>query len=189
MHTSNIFWFSIYFGLFYQWFWLWFIDGLGWVRVDWVWQIFCPLDGNGDYKIVDEWVAVNTWTLAYTIQIIEKDTGVTFDANNEIHVAKLHDFVWPYLYEQLNLVNSFGTYGWVMNTILIVICPKLYVDADGYAVDGYPMIMAKSLELSKMYWGDYTWLADPKNRRYKLDMFSFEGILFNVSWGWCWYFL
>lgn len=78
---------------------------------------------------------------------------------------------------------------WLQNTFLIMICPSLYVDEDGYALDGYPMIMAKSLELSKMYWGDYSWLENPKSRELSLDMFSFWLISFNVSWGWWQYIL
>ena len=40
-----------------------------------------------------------------------------------------------------------------------------------------------------MYWGDYSWLEDPKSRELKLDVFSFWAIYFNVNWGWCSYFL
>ena len=49
--------------------------------------------------IVDKWVAVNTWTIALTIEVIEKDTGVDFDFYNETHLKKLKDYTWPYLFE------------------------------------------------------------------------------------------
>lgn len=42
----------------------------------------------------------------------------------------------------------------------------MYVDDEGYALDGYPLMLAKNYELSKMYQGDYSWMADPKNRKH-----------------------
>jgi len=35
--------------------------------MDWVYQIFAPLNEDGNYGIVEEWVNVNTWSIAYTI--------------------------------------------------------------------------------------------------------------------------
>ena len=108
-HAWKAFWWYFIFFLLYQQFWLWIIDGIGIVEADWVWQIFTPLDANVDFKIVEDWVAVNTWTMAYTIEIIENYNGVPFDPTNDSHVFMLWIFTWPYLYEQLNLVNFFGT--------------------------------------------------------------------------------
>lgn len=98
-------------------------------------------------------------------------------------MQKLKDFTWPYVFEQMNLVNYTSWVLWTSNTFWFLFCPQMYVDSDGYALDGYPLMIAKSAELSKMYWGDYSWLEDPYNRKIKLDLFSFFGIVINIMWG------
>jgi hypothetical protein len=130
-------------------------------------------------------VNVNTWTFEYTIAVIEKDTGVDFDATNEVHVQKLKDMTWPYLYEQMNLLNyAGGLYGtWFGMTMWFLLCPTMFVDEDGYALDGFPLMLAKTNQLSAMYWGDYSWLEDPYNRKIPLEVTTFLGTLFNVSSG------
>ena len=50
--------------------------------MDWFWQIFAPLNENGEYEIVDQWVEVNTWTMAYTVKVIEKETARPWDATD-----------------------------------------------------------------------------------------------------------
>lgn len=59
----------------------------------------------------------------------------------------------------------------------------MYIDEDGYAKDGYPLMMAKSMQLTGMYWGDYSWMEDPFNRKIKYDMFSPTWTLINVIFG------
>ena len=105
VYQWNIFWWGLLFYFFFQFFWLFILDGIGWIEMDGIYQIFAPLNGNGEYGIVDDWVNVNTWTFQYTIEVIEKDTGVAFDMDNETHMQKLKDFTWPYLFEQMNMIN------------------------------------------------------------------------------------
>lgn len=128
---------------------------------------------------------VNTWTFEYTIEVVEKDTGVDFDATNEVHIQKLKDLTWPYLYEQMNLINGFdGLLGaWFDNTIWFLLYPTMYVDEDGNALDGYPLMLAKSNKLSAMYLGDYSWMEDPFNRKMPLDVGTFFGTLVNITLG------
>lgn len=182
-HYWNIFWWTLGASFFFQFFWLWILDGWGWLDMDWVYQIFAPLNEDGHYGIVEEWVTVNTWTMAYTIEIIEKDTGVTFDATNETHMQKLKDYTWPYIFEQMNLINIMDGSSWMTNTFWFLFCPQMYVDNDGNALDGYPLMLAKSHELSKMYWGDYSWLEDPYNKKIKLELLTFFGTFINIIWG------
>jgi hypothetical protein len=122
-HYWNYFWWALLMGLFFQWFWLWILDAWGWIDMQWVYQIFAPLNDDGHYDIVDQWVVVNTWTLAYTREVIEKDTGVDFDPSNETHMQKLKDFVWPYIFEQMNLINVTSYSLWWLNTFWIFWCP------------------------------------------------------------------
>lgn len=133
--------------------------------------------------IVDKWVAVNTWTIALTIEVIEKDTGVDFDFYNETHLKKLKDYTWPYLFEQMNLINFFESMMWLTNTLYFIWFPRMYIDDEGYARDGYPLMIARSLQLSEMYMGDYSWLVDPTNKKLKLEAFSFLKIVLNIFWG------
>ena len=63
---NNLIWAGALY-LFFDWFWLFVLDGWGWIEMDWVYQIFAPLNEDGDYGIVEEWVNVNTWSIAYTI--------------------------------------------------------------------------------------------------------------------------
>lgn len=186
-HSWNTFWWSLLLSIFFQWGWMWVLDAWGWIDVQWVYQIFAPLDENGNYGIVDDWVNVNTWTFAYTIEIIEKDTGVAFDATNETHMKKLKDFTWPYLFEQMNLINVIMGPMWFYDTLWFMFCPGMFVDEDGYAHDGWALMIAKSHELSKMYWGDYSWLEDPYNRKIEINLFTFIGTTINILWGFCMY--
>ena len=122
------------------------------------------MNDKGEYGIVDEWVAVNTWTLAYTMEVIEKDTGAKFDPENEEHIQALKDYTWPYLYETMNLITIWDMLMYPENLFWFWCFPEMYVDSKGIALDGYPLMLAKSFELSKMYTGDYSWLKDPTNR-------------------------
>ena len=144
-------WWIAFFYLFVNVFWLWVLDAWGWLEMDWFWQMFAPLDANGNYSIVDEWVEVNTWTMAYTVKVIEKESGKPWDANDLQHVQMMKDYTWAYLYEQMNLLNYITVYFWLTNTFWMYLCPTMYIDDEGYALDGYPLMMAKSYELSKMY--------------------------------------
>lgn len=120
-------------------------------------------DMGGEKGVNDEWIGTNTWTLDLTIEAIEKGLGEKFDAKNEAHMMLMKDLTWPYLYETLNLVNTFESSMFITNSVLFYIYPDLYVHADGKAKDGYPKMIATSHQLSKMYQGDYSWLEDPTN--------------------------
>lgn len=85
------------------------------------------------------------------MKALENGLGEPFDSKNEIHMKLLKDLTWPYLFETLNLVNTYEGYTYIMNSVLFYIMPSLYVDEKGYARDGYPMMVATSHELSKMY--------------------------------------
>ena len=183
VHGWNYFWWMLLFYFFFEFFWLWILDGWGLIEMDWLYTIFAPKDEDGHYRFIDDWVAVNTWSFAYTIEVIEKDTGVAFDANNETHMLKLKDFTWPYLFEQMNMINYLESSMWITNTFWFLLCPQMYVDGDGNALDGYPLMMAKSHELSKMYWGDYSWMLHPFTRELKIDQFTFFGTMVNILWG------
>ena len=65
--------------------------------------------------------------------------------------------------------------------------PELYVDNNGKAKDGYPMLVAKSHELSKMYQGDFDWLKDPLNDDLEIDQFTFVRTFINILYGEFWY--
>ena len=188
-HAWNYIWWGLLLGLFFEFFWLFVLDGWGWIKMDWIYESLAPKDQNGNYSIVDNWVKVNTWTFEYTIEVIEKDTGVTFDPTNETHMKKMKDYTWPYLHEQMNLLNLYESHTWELNTIWFLFCPQMYMDDDGYAKDGYPLMVAKSHELSKMYWGDYSWMQNPLNRKLKLDSFTFVKTFLNILWGEFIYFL
>jgi hypothetical protein len=43
----NTFWWAVLFSLFFQFFWLWIFDAWGWIEMDWVYQIFAPLNEDG----------------------------------------------------------------------------------------------------------------------------------------------
>ena len=182
-YAWNGFWWGLLLSLFFSWFWLWILDAWGWLEMDWVYQIFAPLNGDGNYGIVDDWVSANTWTFKHTIEVIEKEQGVSFDANNDLHMQKLKDFTWPYLYEQMNMLNFLESSMWFTNTFWFLLCPTMYVDDDGNALDGYPLMMAKSNQLSLMYLGDYSWMQDPYNRKIPLDLFTWFGTLLNICLG------
>lgn len=111
-HNWNIFWWSILLGFFFNFFWLWILDAWGWIEADWFWQILAPLNDKGEYTVVDEWVSVNSWTLPYTMEVIEKETGAKFDVKNEDHMQALKDYTWPYIYETMNLINIYDTMMW-----------------------------------------------------------------------------
>ena len=181
-HAWNGFWWGLLFTLFFNFWWLWILDAWGWVEMDGIYQIFAPLNDNGEYGIVDDWVNVNTWTFQYTIEVIEKDTGVAFDMTNETHMQKLKDFTWPYIFEQLNMIN-YSSNMFLTHTFWILLCPSMYVDEEGMALDGFPLMLAKSHQLSLMYWGDYSWMNDPYNRKLPLDVTTFIGTFINVIWG------
>lgn len=151
--------------------------------MDWFWQIFTPLDADGNYSIVDQWVEVNTWTMAYTVKVIERESNKPWDANDLQHIQMMKDYTWAYLYEQMNPLTYFTFTTWLTNTCWIILCPTMYVDDQGYALDGYPLMLAKSYELSKMYQGDYSWIADPRSRKVKLEWNYFFDTLYNVLYG------
>ena len=46
----------------------------------------------------------------------------------------LNDATWPYLYETLNLVNTFEGNMAITNTVLFYLLPELYIDNDGNAL-------------------------------------------------------
>lgn len=185
----NLYWVLVIY-LFHQFFFLFILDGWGWFEMDPFYEIIAPRDKVGNYEIVDKWVEENTWTLAMTIQVVENELGVRFDPSNTNHIAKLRDYTWPYIYEQMNIHNALTLNPGIMftNTFWIILCPSMYVDEEGYALDGYPQMLAQSNELSKMYWGDYSWLEKPKRRDLKLDAFTFFGTWINNLWGACVYY-
>jgi hypothetical protein len=183
VYTWNAFWYGLLFGLFFEFWALWIFDGLGWIEMDWVYQIFAPLNDEGEYAFIDDWVSVNTWTFKYTIEVIEKDTGVPFDLGNETHMNKLKDYTWPYVYEQMNLVNRFAGGMWLTNALWFTLCPQMYVDEEGIALDGYPLMLAKSFELSKMYNGDFSWMQDPYNRKIPITFMTFIDTAINITIG------
>lgn len=67
--------------------------------------------------------------------------------------------------------------------------PDMYVDSKGIALDGYPLMLAKSYELSKMYLGDYSWLKDPTKRDLSLDQSTMLGTIWNIVIGNIYYLL
>jgi len=87
----------------------------------------------------------------------------------------------------MNLLTRIEGGMFYTNTFWFLFCPQMYIDDEGYALDGYPLMIAKSEQLSLMYWGDYSWLEDPYNKQLKLDLFSFWRIVFNTYWGLGWY--
>ena len=182
-HNWNVFWWAILFNIFFNFFWVWILDAWGWIEADWFWQILAPLNDKGEYTVVDDWVAVNTWTLPYTMEVIEKDKGVKFDVKNEDHMQELKDYTWPYIYETMNLINYYDVMMWPINAFWFMCMPSMYVDSNGIALDGYPLILAKSYELSKMYTGDYSWLEDPTNRQLTLDESTLFGTIWNILIG------
>jgi hypothetical protein len=141
------------------------------------------LNDEGNYTVVDEWVSVNTWSLPYTMEVVEKDLGVKFDVKNKEHIQVLKDYTWPYLYETMNLINIWDYAMWPTNAFYLWLFPDMYVDSNGIAKDGYPLILAKSYELSKMYKGDYSWLEDPTKRDLPLDQWTLLGTMFNIFIG------
>lgn len=155
-----------FFSFFFE---LWILDAWGWLEMDWFWQIFAPLDDNGNYGVVDDWVAVNTWTMAYTTKVIERESGKSWDASDEQHLQMMEDYTWAYIFEQMNALNAVSIISWYPNTFWMIFCPNMYVDDQGNALDGYPLMMAKSYEMSKMYIGDYSWLNDPRSRTLKFE--------------------
>ena len=101
-------------------------------------------DTGGEKGVTDEWISVNTWTMEYTMDAIERSLGEKFDPKNEAHMMLLKDLMWPYIYETMNLINIFDTSMVVTNSVLFYIYPDIYVDANGKAKDGYPSMVASS---------------------------------------------
>ena len=101
----------------------------------------------------------------------------------------LNDATWPYLYETLNLVNTFEGNMAITNTVLFYLLPELYIDNDGNALDGYPKLAASSHELSKMYQGEFTWLDEKTSTDLKIDQFTFIRTLINIYYGEFWYMI
>ena len=133
VHMFNfIFWGSAL-SLFLNWLLLWILDSIGFVQNDPFNIIMAGKDVGGEKGITDEWIDTNTWTLELTIEAIEKETKEKFDPKNESHMTMLKDLTWPYLYETLNLVNTFESMMVVTNSVLFYIFPDLYVEEDGNA--------------------------------------------------------
>lgn len=99
IYSWNAFWWLLLIGAFWQVWPLWLLDAWGWLEMDWFWQMFTPLDANGNYSIVDEWVEVNTWTMAYTMKVIEIESGKKWDIDDEQHIQMMKDYTWAYLFE------------------------------------------------------------------------------------------
>ena len=95
----------------------------------------------------------------------------------------MKDYTWGYIWEQMNILNMEINTSWLMNTFWMFLCPTMYVDEEGYAKDGYPLMLAKSHELSKMYVGDYSWIKDPKSKKVKLEWTTFFYTLYNLWYG------
>ena len=92
-------------------FWLWILDAWGWIEMKEYWEVFVP-QSDGQYNFTDYWVEVNTYRIAFNIKVIEKELGIKFDYNNADHMTKLNEYAWPYLGEQLHLVNIFAIFFW-----------------------------------------------------------------------------
>lgn len=84
--------------------WLWVFEAWGLLDMGWFWQIFSPLDKDGNYSIVDEWVELNTWTMAYTAKVIEIESGKPWDAKNPQHIQMMKDYTWGYVFEHSMMV-------------------------------------------------------------------------------------
>ena len=144
VYSWNSFWVALgvwFFSFFFQ---LWILDAWGLLEMHWFWQIFAPLDDNGNYGVVDDWVAVNTWTMAYTTKVIERESGKSWDASDEQHLQMMEDYTWAYIFEQMNALNAVSFIFWFQDTFWMILCPTMYVDDQGYALDGYPLMLAKS---------------------------------------------
>ena len=83
----------------------------------------------------------------------------------------------------MNLINTFELSWWFTNTFWFLLCPQMYVDEEGMALDGYPLMMAKSNQLSAMYLGDYSWMKDPYNRKLPITLFTWIGTVINTLIG------
>ena len=83
----------------------------------------------------------------------------------------------------MNLVNRFAGGMWLTNSIWFALCPQMYVDEEGIALDGYPLMLAKSFELSKMYNGDFSWMQDPYNRKIPITFMTFIDTAINITIG------
>ena len=167
-HLGQLIWWSGSLNLFLYWIWLWVLDGIGIVQNDPFRLILAGKD-FGEKGLTDDWINSNTWTLKLSMTALENGLGEPFDIKNEIHMKLFKDFTWPYLYETLNLVNTYEASTFITNSILFYFIPSLYVDEKGFAKDGYPMLVATSHELSKMYQGEYTWLETTEKTELKID--------------------
>ena len=143
-HMFTFIWWSSSLSMFFGWFYLWVLDAIGWVENDPFNILMGYYDTGGEKGINDEWIGTNTWTLDLTIEAIEKGMGEKFDPKNEAHMMMMKDLTWPYLYETLNLVNTFESSMVITNTVLYYIYPDMYVEADGKAKEGYPSMVATS---------------------------------------------
>lgn len=134
----GFFYFIAYFG------WLWVLHAWGFINMDWIWDAFVPKNDAGEYTFEDDFSEINSWSLYYTMKIIEKDFGTDFDPYNEKHLEAMDSYTWSYIFDQVFPALAF------CNTMGVMVVPFFlnsdsFLDADGYALDGLPNMYARSL--------------------------------------------
>lgn len=148
-----------------QWFMIFFIvDGIGILDFQWVWDILDPDQGKeGD--TADKWVELNTSWVGIAMDTLAKAKGPggTFDYTDKKDMESLMLLSYPLLHANMWPSTTLEAATFFYTIIGSLIAPGAYADENGMVRDGWPSIMARTVQFQKMMLLDYeTFLSNPE---------------------------